>query len=766
MAVSMASTSAGTTERAIRIKGMDCADCAATLARGVGRLPGVAQCSVNFAAARMAVVGDAPSEAIYERIRELGYDVDLSPENSAASDKADPHQPPGGIRGFAGFLLARPSTTAALVGGLGLIGGFIAQVANAPLALSTSLFVAALIVAGWPVARSGLRAAVISREITINLLMTIAALGALLIGEVGEGAMTVCLFAIGEALQGYTTDRARRSIRSLMQLAPAQATVLRPCMDCHEHFGRDGYTGGPCPWCGVEEHLVPLAALNIGERILIKSGERIPMDGVVRAGQSSVDQSPLTGESLPVVKAPGNDVFAGTLNGETALEIEVTRLAADSTLNRVIRLVEDAQANKAPTQTRIDRFASVYTPAVVIGAALLAIIPPLVFHAPLWDANGAHGWFYRALSLLVIACPCALVISTPVSIIGAITSAARHGILIKGGAALEGLGRVHVFAFDKTGTLTRGKPDVQQTVTPACSGTENHCSQCDDMLMLAASVERRASHPLAQAVVTAAAERGLLERLPAAENVTILAGQGVQGTIGGRTVTIGSHRYFETAYPHPAGLCQQVEQAEAQGYTAMLVHDGQQVRGYITVSDSARTDSKSAVGELRRMPGVSKVVMLTGDSPATAARIAQALGIDEVESGLLPEDKLAAIRRLAVSDGSVAMIGDGINDTPALAAASVGIAMGGAGSAQALETADVALMGDDLSQLPYAVALSQATERVISQNVTLSLVIKALFLVLALFGAASLWAAVLADVGTSLVVTSNGMRLLAFERRV
>jgi Cd2+/Zn2+-exporting ATPase len=751
-----------TQKRQLIITGMDCAECAATLERGVSRLPGVETCEVNFAAARMSLSGDVPIEAVHARIRELGYDVDLT--GAANSAQIPTAKPQGGIFGFVRFLMQRPNTIAAAIGALALGLGIAAQVVHAPLIVVDSLLLASLFIAGFPVARSGLRAALINRDININLLMTIAATGAVLIGELGEGAVTMCLFAIGEALEGYTTDQARRSIRSLMQLTPAEATVLRPCMDCQGHMGQDGYTGGPCPWCGYHEEKTPLDQVAVGDLILVKSGGRIPVDGRVRQGASGVNQAPITGESMPVEKTVGDPVYAGTINGEMALEIEVTHRAADSTVSRIIHMVEEAQAQKAPVQARVDRFARVYTPLVVLIAAVLAVAPPVLFNAPFLDVGDTHGWLYRALSLLVIACPCALVISTPVSIIGAITSAARRGVLVKGGAALETLGKVKAFAFDKTGTLTQGRPIVRKTVSTECREEAGVCEACNSLLALAASVERRAAHPLAQAIVSAAAERGVLDRLPAAHEVTTLAGRGVQGLVNGQPITVGSHRFFDSAYPHQEALCQQIQAVEAGGQTTMLVHDGQQVRGYITVDDPERVSSQATVAALRQLPDVQHIVMLTGDSPATASHIARMTGVDSVEANLLPEDKLQAIRKLVETYGTVAMVGDGINDTPALAAASIGIAMGGAGTAQALETADVALMGDDLTQLPYVVALSKQTHRVISENIGLSLGIKAVFLVGALFGLTGLWMAVLADMGTSLLVTFNGMRLLNFRR--
>ncbi|MCZ7543679.1 MAG: heavy metal translocating P-type ATPase [Anaerolineae bacterium] len=519
----------------------------------------------------------------------------------------------------------------------------------------------------------------------------------------------------------------------------------------------------PCPWCGAHEVSVDVRDLHVGETILVKPGARIPMDGVVTSGTSAVNQALITGESMPVHKAPGAEVFAGTVNGEGALEIEVTQPASDNTLQQVIRLVEAAQSQKAPAQRFVDRFARVYTPAVVLVAALVATVPPLLFGAPFHDTADAQGWLYRALALLVVACPCALVISTPVAVISGITGAARRGVLIKGGAHLEALGRVRAFAFDKTGTLTEGRPVVTNYRAVDCVN-DALCAPCDDVLALATAVERRSAHPLAQAVVAEAEKRGLAHAYAPAESVEALAGRGVTGQVDGRTVTVGSHALFHEMYGECEPLHDRVSAAERQGETTMLLSDGARVRGFISVADKVRPTSRAAVAALKAMGGVETTVMLTGDNPAAARAIADAVGIDAVRASLLPQDKVEAVRALAARYGAVAMVGDGVNDAPALAGATVGIAMGGAGSAQALETADVALMADDLTKLPYAVGLARATSRVIAQNVAFSLGIKALFVALALMGMATLWMAVFADMGASLLVTLNRMRPLAYRR--
>jgi Cd2+/Zn2+-exporting ATPase len=467
-----------------------------------------------------------------------------------------------------------------------------------------------------------------------------------------------------------------------------------------------------------------------------------------------------------VDKSPGYEVYAGTVNGQGALTLRVTRLAADTTIARIIKMVEEAQAQKAPAQRFVDRFARVYTPAVIVVAAGVAVLPPL---AGWLSGVGSFGalfadWVYRALVLLVIACPCALVISTPVSIVSAIASAARSGVLIKGGAHLEALGSLKVVAFDKTGTLTSGQPRV---VDVRCADHQeglawSACPSCRQMLADAAAIERRSEHPLALAVVQAAEEGGLTSALPAAEAVEAVTGRGVRGRVNGHSLTVGTHTYIHESHPELVSgpLCDAVHAAQAAGQTVMVIRDDCcGVRGYIAVADTLRPGVPEVMGALERA-GIERRVMLTGDNLATARAIASAAGVDDVQAELLPDRKVAAIEALLERYESVAMVGDGVNDAPALARATVGIAMGAAGTDTALETADVALMADDLSKLPFAVRLSRKARAIIRQNVALSLGIKAIFLILALSGAATLWMAVFADMGASLIVTFNGMRLL------
>ena len=751
------------TDKKYHITGMDCANCALTLERSLGQLPGVEAVTVNFTAATLEARGSFDPQALVDRVEALGYravEPEVAAANAVAASGAAHFQERAGLLSFFDFLWSLPTGRTALAGAALLAFSTLLALLPQAALMQTMLQVGVALLVGLPIANKGLRALLVGRQITIDLLMSIATLGALLIGETGEAATVMILFAIGEALEGYTAERARRSLRGLLALKPDQAHVLRPCLDCAEHLGQDGYTGGACPYCGEHETTVPAGQVAVGEKVLVRPGERIPLDGRVVAGSSAVNQAPVTGESLPVPKSQGDEVFAGTLNGEAALEIQVSQPAADSTIARIVRLVEQAQAQRAPVERFIDRFAAWYTPAVVLLATGLAILPPLLFSAPFFDLpDGTRGWLYRALALLIVACPCALVISTPVTVVSALTGLARRGVLVKGGVFLDVLSRMRLFAFDKTGTLTRGQPEVRHTRTPHCDPKEDQCPDCDEMLALAAAVERRLQHPLAHAIVVEAERRGLLHVYPAAEGVRVLAGQGAQGLVNGALVFVGNHNLFHAQYEHCNGLHEAVQAAEAAGETVMLVGRGKEVLGFIGLADAPRPTTQAALRALKEIDPRIRTVMLTGDNPAVAAQIASRLGyIDSVQAGLMPEQKLGAVQALQAQAGGVVMLGDGVNDAPALAAASVGIAMGGVGSAQAMETADIVLMRDDLERLPDLVTTSRRTRQIILQNITFSLAIKAAFLILTLPGWATLWMAVFADMGASLLVTLNGLR--------
>lgn len=708
----------------LRVEEMDCANCALHLEEAAARVPGVSQVEVSFATGRMHLVaedGERVIPQVQTVARRMGYKV---LPLSAISEEA----------GWRSLLRRHSRILPTALSGLLLLLALAIRLASAPPLLRDGMLIAAILVSGWPVVRAGWATLLATRRPDMNLLMTVAIAGALAIGEYAEAGVVVFLFSVGELLETLTMDRARSAIRSLMALRPLEATRLT----------------------SSGEERVPVEILAVGDRILIRPGERFPADGRILEGHSAVNQAPITGESMPVEKGPGDDVFAGTINGPGALTVEVSRCAADSTLARIIHLVEEAQERRAPSQRLVDRFAAVYTPAVVGGAALVATLPPLLGLGPFLD------WLYRALVLLVIACPCALVISTPVAVVSGLTSAARAGVLIKGGAYLEQLARLRAVAFDKTGTLTHGQPQLVggQCANHAADSSPQDCPECMDLLAKASAVEARSEHPLARAVVRAAQELGVSKRYALAEAVESEPGRGMQGQVAGHLVRVGSHAYVHDTRADEDAFCRQVEAVAAQGRTAVIVEDVCCAsRAYGVLVDTVRPEAPAVIRALKRM-GVQHTVVLTGDGPAVAERVAQEAGVDEVWAGLLPHEKLEAMGKLLARYGTVAMVGDGVNDAPALARASVGIAMGAVGSDVALETADVALMGDDLRGLPYVVRLSRRVVAIIRQNVAFSLAAKAAFLALAVAGVATLWMAVFADVGVSLLVILNGMRIL------
>jgi Cd2+/Zn2+-exporting ATPase len=683
------------------VAGLDCAAEAAAIERALRGVEGVCSVRASGATGKAVVVHTLAAAELARAFSRAGFEAReaLAPPSPAARVAA-----------------ARPLLALGL--SLAGLGASWLRPAVAP-----AFYAAAIALGGAPIARKGLR---LARQgaLDMNALMTLAVLGAMAIGEWAEGAATVVLFSLAQLLEARSLERARRAIGALLKLAPETALVQR--------------AGG--------DERVPAAQVLVGERIGVGPGDRLPLDGILEQGGGELDESPLTGESRPVVKAKGDEVFAGSINGPGVLVVRVTRPASESMLARIIRRVEEAQASRAPSQGFVDRFARVYTPAVLALALALAALPPLVFGAE--PAAAA----YRALVLLVIACPCALVISTPVSIVSALTAASRRGVLVKGGAHLEMAGRLRSVAFDKTGTLTRGAPEVTDVV--AAPGRSR-----EEVLSLAAAVEARSRHPIALALLEAA-ERERIP-LPGAGGVAARPGLGMQGRVDGREILVGSHRLFDER-----GLCDhclddQLERLESQGKTAVLVgqlSEGCGLIGVVAVADALRPEAASAVAALHR-EGIG-VVLLTGDNARTADAIADLVGIEERRAGLLPEDKVARIRELGAAGGPVAMVGDGVNDAPALAAAAVGFAMAARGSDAALETADVALMTDDLRRVPELVRLGRRTARVIRANIALALAVKAAVLVLALLGHGSLWAAVAADMGASLAVIGNGLRLL------
>lgn len=694
-------------ESTFKVEGMDCREEVALLERRFKHLTGLEDFTADLIGQRLHVKYDASklsATSIAAAVADAGMRAWLEHEQPIGDDATRSRQ---------GVLLAAAAAFMAL--------GLASQFAGWPGAIGRLSF-AAVIAASVPFTLRKALQALRLRSLDINVLMLVAAAGAIALDQWSEAASVVLLFALAQLLEVRTLERARLAVRALMELTPLDA--LR----------RDS-TG---------EHRVSVDRLAPGDVIVVKPGEKIPLDGVVCGGASSVNQAPVTGESLPIDKATGDAVFAGSINGRGALDITVTKLRRDTTLARTIHLVEQAQARRAPSQTFVEKFARVYTPAVLALAAATALLPPLAI------GGGWAEWCYRALVLLVVSCPCALVISTPVSIVAALAAAARKGVLIKGGAYLEQTARIRCVAFDKTGTLTYGLPEVVGVTALADAPAA-------EIVALAAAVERRSEHPIAAAIVRHADASG--KGVTTASDVVATGGRGAEGRVLDRQIVLGNHRFFEER-----GLCDPavhpvVEALDGRGQTAVLVARDRELLGVIAVADVARPASRDAVDALRRQ-GVESVVMLTGDSAGAAKTIAAATGVDEYLAELMPADKVAAVERLRQRYGSVAMIGDGVNDAPALAAADVGIAMGVAGSDAALETADVALMADELMRVPYAVRLSRATVGNIKMNLALSLALKAGFVVAALAGVATLWMAVIADTGASVIVVANALRLL------
>jgi Cd2+/Zn2+-exporting ATPase len=672
----------------------------------VAALPGVTRAALNFGAATLAVEGSADPRAV---IREAArHDGILARPADAPAPASRPW-------------LLDPTRLRLAVSGLAILVAWGLALADAPPLARTLLYAAAILVGGFATIRQGLRA-LARLQFDMNGMMTGAVGGAACIGEWEEGAVVAFLYALSHWLEGVTMDRARGSIRSVMDLAPREARVVR-----------DG-----------REIVMASGEVRPGDLLLVRPGEKLAADGTVRSGHSAVDQSPITGESLPVEKGPGDPVYAGSLNGQAALEVMVTRKAEETTLARIIHLVEEAQGQRAPSQQFVERFARIYTPLVFGLALTLMLVPPLLLQGPWAD------WIYRGLALLIVACPCALVVSTPVSIVSAIAAAARHGVLIKGGAYLEEFGRLRAIALDKTGTLTRGLPEVTDVV-PLNGAT------AERLLALAAGVEAHSSHPLARAVVRAAERRGIAA-VPARDFAAI-PGKGGVATVDGQPVLVGSPRLFDEQGGDGAHAAR-IRRLEDAGKTVMLVGPAARVLGLLALADPIRPEAAGSL-EALRAAGIEHVALLTGDNRASAEAIARQVGADLVRAEVLPEEKLEVVRALMAEFGHLAMVGDGVNDAPALAASSVGVAMGAAGSDVALETADVALMADDLTRLPFLMRLGRRTLRVIRQNIAFALAVKALALAAILPGWLTLWLAVLADMGATVLVTLNGMRLLA-----
>jgi Cd2+/Zn2+-exporting ATPase len=712
-----------------QIQGMDCANCALSVEKTVSSVPGVLRASVNFAASRMHVEHQRPSESdaaavtalIEKRVRDLGFGVSRSEgdtEGHASHNSLDGHDH-GATRkrdlirvGFSGGLLA-----------LGLLLQHVPGIqGKVPSVITTTIYAVSLALGGWRFAVSGVRA-LRQKIVGTNLLMAVAAVGAACLGEWSEAAAVVFLYAVGEALEGVAMDRTRRSLAALVEAAPSEALVQHPTT--------------------LRQETIPVARLALGDVLVVKPGAKLAADGVIVSGESALTEAAITGESLPRDKKRGDTVFAGSVNGNGSLLVRVTALPKDSTLARILHLVEDAQSKKAPAQALVEKFGRVYTPIVMITALLLAVVGPLI-------VPGVN-WLYRSLTLLVVACPCALIIATPVAYVSGIARAARNGVLVKGGAYLEALANCQRIALDKTGTLTTGEPKVSD-LFPASGVT------IDELLTVAAAAEAQSGHPIAATIVREAATRGLPQL--ATTSASAIPGRGVTAVLEDKEILVGtSHLLSLRNVIVPLDVQTEANRLSTLGGTTLLVAHGSRILGVIAVSDSLRPEAIAAVEELRRL-GLTPTI-LTGDSEGAARRIAALVKIDDVRAALLPEDKLAAVRAMTENGDRPAFVGDGINDAPALAASSVGIAMGTGGTAAAIEAADIALMQSDLSRLPWAIRLARATRAVVLQNVILALGTVAVLLIATFTGWLKLPVGVVGHEASALIVIINGLRLLS-----
>lgn len=698
-------------QETVRITDMDCGDCAHSIEHILARMEGVLNISVNYAAERMWVEFDSEKitlDALTDKVGQLGFRVE---------EKA------------AGHSLWREhwELVLAILSGCFLAIGFFGEwLLSMSKPAAVTLYALAYLTGGYNATRHGVKAALHFR-FDIDFLMVVAAIGAAVLGEWLEGALLLFLFSLGHALEHAATDKARNAIRALGDITPKSARVRR-----------DG-----------EEAEVAVGKLERGDIVIVRPGERIPVDGEVRDGHSSVDQSPVTGESVPVDKAEGEAVFAGTVNGDGALEVAVTKLAEDSTLARVIKMVEESQSQKSPTQQFARKFQRVFVPATLGVVLAVIVLPPLAGWLA-WEVA-----FLRAMTILVAASPCALAIATPAAVLSGIAQAARNGVLIKGGVHLENLGMVTAMAFDKTGTLTEGRLAVTDIV-PLNDG--------DDAALLrtAAAVESRSGHPLAKAIVAVAEERDI--DYPLSDDLQSISGKGVTATVEGRPVWIGNARLFDSdgAPEISAEVLDRVWQLESNGKTTMIVASGDVPLGIIALADRPRETAQETIERLKAI-GIETLVMITGDNERVAEAISREVGLTDYRAGLLPDDKVAAVEELRTEHRLVAMVGDGVNDAPAMTTATVGIAMGAGGTDVALETADVALMADDISRLPFAVALSRQSRRVIQQNLWIALGVIITLVPAAMFGLAGIGLAIVFHEGSTLVVVANALRLLRFQ---
>ncbi|HGD6455294.1 TPA: heavy metal translocating P-type ATPase [Streptococcus agalactiae] len=697
------------TEKTYRIEGLSCTNCAGKFEKNVKQLPGVTSATVNFGASKISVEG----QTTIEELEEAGAFENLIIRDDQENDEQ--------VRSKESFI----KRNIALIISLGFI--LVAVISQLSLGedhlLTKALYILAIIIGGFDLFKEGF-SDLIKLDFSMESLMTIAIIGAAFIGEWAEGSIVVILFAISEALERFSMDKARQSIRSLMDIAPKEALIRRNNV----------------------EQLVSVDKIDIDDIMIIKPGQKIAMDGLVINGHSSVNQAAITGESVPVEKQLDDEVFAGTLNEEGVLEVKVTKKVTDTTIAKIIHLVEEAQGERAPAQAFVDKFAKYYTPFIIIMALLIVVVPPLFFGGD-WNK-----WLYQGLSILVVGCPCSLVISTPVSIVSAIGNAAKNGVLVKGGVYLEEIGHLRAIAFDKTGTLTKGKPVVTDFIATSSETDINYLS-------IISSLESLSQHPLASAILNEADKTNVDYKSIQIEDFQSITGKGLTGIHQNIRYYIGSPKLFSESVIEETAVKVQYRQFQEQGKTAMYFGTDEQILGVIAVADEVRDSSAAVISELHKL-SIEHTIMLTGDNTKTAESIGKQLGVTEIKGDLMPQEKLDSIKALRTTYNKVAMVGDGINDAPALAASTVGIAMGGAGTDTALETADVALMGDDLQKLPFIVRLSRQTLKVIKQNITFSLGIKLLALLLVIPGWLTLWIAIVADMGATLLVTLNGLRLM------
>ncbi|WP_419893327.1 heavy metal translocating P-type ATPase [Oceanobacillus kimchii] len=690
-----------------RIQGLSCTNCAAKFENNVKQLPGVENAQVNFGASKVYVEGnttiqDLEKAGSFENLK-------ISDERERKSKKK------------ISFWKQKDNIRLYIAAFIIVISLIASYSLNEQSMIPTIGFGAAILIGGYSLFIKGLKN-LIQFQFDMNTLMTIAVIGAALIGEWLEGAAVVILFAISEALERFSMDKARHSIQSLMDIAPNEALIRR----------------------GNIEQTVDVNDIQINDIMIVKPGQKIAMDGTVIKGSSSVNQSAITGESIPVARMTDDEVFAGTFNVDGLLEIRVTKKVEDNTISKIIHLVEEAQAERAPSQAFVDKFAKYYTPVIMLVALMVAIIPSAITGD--WST-----WVYQGLAILVVGCPCALVISTPVAIVTAIGNAAKNGVLIKGGVYLEETGSLQTIAFDKTGTLTEGVPHVTNIVS--YQGEEDY------NLSLIAAIENGSQHPLAAAIIRKADENNIIFKNVEMENFKSITGKGVQATLDNKDYYVGSPDFFKDLHTSIDSTIQkQIEDLQLEGKTVIILGTNQDILSLYAIADKVREASKNVVIKLNKL-GMN-TVMLTGDNHNTASAIGNQVGVTNVKSNLLPEDKLKYIKELSTNHQKTAMVGDGINDSPALAASTVGIAMGGAGTDTALETADIVLMSDDLNKLPYTMNLSKKTLRIIKENIIFSLGIKLAALLLVIPGWLTLWLAIFADIGATLIVTLNSLRLL------